>query len=77
MGKPKYRIGQRVAAKDLRSVEHGRVPDRHEGEGIVRNLFGRHGRQTAKKDMTAPYFVEFEDGCSAWYDEDELEKPAR
>jgi hypothetical protein len=77
MSKPKFRVGQKVVATDGRSKEHGRDPDRHEGVGTVRNLFGRHGRQTAKKDMTAPYFVEFEDGCSAWYDEDELAKPSR
>lgn len=73
--KPKYRVGQKVIATDLRSAEHGRKPDRCEGPGIVRDLFAPYGRQTAKKDKKPPYFVELDGGCTAWYDEDELRKP--
>ena len=75
--KPKFRVGQKVIASDLRSREFERPPDRCEGPGIVRDLFSPYGRQTTKKDRTAPYFVETEDGCTAWYDEDELKKLSR
>ena len=74
MTKPKFRVGQRVVASDLRSLERGRRPDRCEGVGVVRDLFAPYGRQTAKKDKTPPYFVETPSGCTAWYDEDELKK---
>ncbi len=77
MAKPKYRVGQKVVVRDLRSAEHGRKPDRCEGAGIVRGLFARHGRQTARRDMTPPYYVELEDGCTAWYDEDEVSTSSR
>lgn len=69
------RIGQRVLARDERSRERGRTVDRPEGTGVIRDLYGRHGRQTAKKDKTPPYLVEFPDGASAWYERDEV-RPA-
>lgn len=71
--KPRFKIGQKVIAADLRSLERGRKAEKGEGEGIVRDLFHPHGRQTSKKDLTAPYYVELSDGSSSWYDEDELQ----
>ena len=75
--KPKFRIGQKVIVSDLRSKERERRPDRCEGPGIVKDLFSPYGRQTAKKDKVPPYFVETADGCTAWYDQDEIKKPSR
>lgn len=74
--KPKFKIGQKVIASDLRSRERDRTPDKHEGSGIIRDLWHPYGRQTPKKDRTAPYYVELTDGFTSWYDEDELKRPS-
>lgn len=40
-------------------------------EGVVRDLYGRHGRHTKPKDKTPPYYVEYKGG-DGWFDADEV-----
>lgn len=68
------RIGTKVEVRDERSRERGRQVDRPEGTGVIRDLYGRHGRDTKPKDRTPPYFVEFPDGASGWYEADEVRR---
>lgn len=77
MAKTRYcRIGTKVEARDVRSQQHGRSPDRPEGAGIIADLFSPYGRSTRGKDKKPPYFVKFSDGRTAWYEADEI-KPRK
>jgi len=65
------RIGTKVVTIDRYARVHGRPADKPESVGVVRDYYRPFGRQS--KDKKPPYFVEFDGGFSAWYDEQEVE----
>lgn len=69
-----YRLGTRVRTHDRGAKIHGRLPDKPEAIGTIRDYYRPHGKHS--KEKTPPYFVEFDDGATAWYDADEVERVA-
>lgn len=67
-----YRVGTRVETVDRGARVHNRRPDKREGVGVVRDHYRPHGKYS--RDKSPPYYVVFDDGESAWYDEDEVER---
>ena len=65
-----FRKGTVVLTRDADAMRHKRLPEKPEARGKVVDHY-----RDMTGDRSPPYFVQFENGDSAWYDADEVVRP--